>query len=79
MTIPIEWVLTLIVGLGGTVSTLAAVLWSNTKALIAKQDRKIESQEAKLAHQDGVIDKLQDDVERLSRGCGHAACVWKTR
>jgi hypothetical protein len=26
-----------------------------------------------------VVAKLQDDVDRLSKGCGIAACIWKNR
>ena len=65
MTIPIEWVLSIFGMLGGVIATLAGILWTTMKARLEKQDR--------------IIEKLQEDVDRLSKGCGHAECLWRNR
>jgi hypothetical protein len=72
MTIPLEYVIGLITLLGTTVSGLAGILWASMKSLLAKQ-------EIRIGKQDSIIEKLQEDIERLSRGCGIANCIWKSR
>lgn len=72
MNIPVEWVLGVLIGLGGVIAALAKVIWSVMQSRLTAQDKIIEAQT-------GTIAKLQDDVERLSRGCGHDVCLWKKR
>jgi hypothetical protein len=72
MNIPVEWVLGVLIGLGGVIATLAKVIWNVMQSRLAAQD-------AIIASQSGTISKLQGDVERLSKGCGHDACHWKKR
>lgn len=72
MEIPIAWILGTIISLGGVIASLAGIMWSFVKSRIDAQDKIIESQNA-------MITKLQDDVERMSRGCGAGGCVWKGR
>ena len=63
--IPIEWILAVLIGLGGVISTLATVIWRAMNERLKKQDK--------------IIEKLQDDVDRLSKGCGMKDCLWKCR
>lgn len=70
--VPIAWILTTILSLGGVIATLAGIMWSFVKSRIDAQDKIIESQNA-------TIKALQDDVERMSKGCGASGCVWKDR
>ena len=63
--IPIEWILAVLIGLGGVISTLATVIWRSMNKRLEVQDR--------------IITRLQDDVDRLSKGCGIKDCLWKCR
>ena len=65
LVVPVAWLIAIIATLGGVIATLAGVIWTTLKERLAVQDR--------------IIEKLQDDVNRLSKGCGHTDCVWKTR
>lgn len=56
-------IVTFFVGLVSTIAGLAKLIYSLTKAQIQKQDQRISTQ-------DEVIKSLQDDVARVSRGCG---------
>lgn len=72
MEIPIAWILGTIISLGGVIASLAGIMWSFVKSRIDAQDKIIESQNS-------IITKLQDDVERMSKGCGAGGCVWGKR
>lgn len=63
--IPITWLLTTVGVLGGTIATLAGIIYSSLSARIAEQGRTIEH--------------LRGDVERLSKGCGQEGCHWRGR
>lgn len=63
--LPIGWILGIIGGLGGVIATLATVLWSTMKERLSAQDR--------------IIEGLQADVARLSKGCGFESCHWRQR
>lgn len=65
MNIPTEWILSSIGGLASVVSILAVVIY---KALSNE-----------IASLRTVVTKLQDDVDRLSKGCGLHVCLWKNR
>jgi hypothetical protein len=65
MNVPMEWILASIGGLASVISILAGVIY---RAL---------SNEISTLRQ--VVTKLQDDVDRLSKGCGLGVCLWKNR
>ena len=65
MTIPTEWILMVLLTLAGVISTLAAIIY-----------RQLSTEIATLR---GIVVKLQEDVERLSKGCGLATCIYKQR
>lgn len=65
MMIPVEWLLGVMVALGGAITGLAGIIY---KSLSASIDR-----------QNVTITRLQDDIDRLSKGCGIAPCLWKKR
>lgn len=65
MNIPPEWVLTSFGGLAGVISILAGIIY-----------RALSNEIASLRQ---VVVKLQDDVDRLSKGCGLGVCLWKNR
>ncbi len=65
MTIPTEWILASIGGLAAVISALASVIY-----------RALSSEIASLRQ---VVGKLQNDVDRLSKGCGLGVCLWKHR
>lgn len=70
--LPIAWILATIGTLAGAIATLATIMWGFMKSRLSAQDKIIEVQ--------GItIDKLQDDVNRLSKGCGHEQCHWRDR
>jgi hypothetical protein len=70
--LPIAWILATIGTLSGAIAALAGIMWGFMKSRLAAQDRIIETQ--------GVtISKLQDDVERMAKGCGHDGCLWRPR
>lgn len=72
ISLPIGWILATIGSLAGTIAALATIMWAFMKSRLEAQDKLIESQAV-------VISKLQDDVERMAKGCGADACHWKTR
>jgi hypothetical protein len=72
MTIPVEWILGVLIGLGGVIATLAKLIWNVMQSRLSAQDTIIGSQTE-------TISKLQDDVDRLSKGCGHDVCLWRHR
>ena len=65
MEISPEWVLGVLAILAGVISTLAGIIYNSLSSRIKDQNR--------------IIDKLQDDVDRLSQGCGVQQCLWKGR
>jgi hypothetical protein len=65
MTLPPEWILASIGTLAAVISTLAAVIY-----------RALSNEIASLRQ---IVGKLQDDVDRLSKGCGIGNCLWKNR
>ena len=65
MTIPTEWILMVLITLATVISTLAAVIY-----------RQLSTEIATLR---GIVVKLQDDVDRLSKGCGLGTCLYKHR
>lgn len=65
MTIPTEWILMVLLALATVISTLAAIIYRSLAAEIATLR--------------GIVNKLQDDVERLSKGCGLGTCLYKHR
>jgi hypothetical protein len=65
MNIPTEWILMVLLALGTVISTLAAIIY-----------RSLASEIATLRN---IVVKLQEDVDRLSRGCGLGACLYKHR
>jgi len=65
MTVPTEWILTVLVALATVISTLAAIIY-----------RSLSNEIASLR---GIVTKLQDDVDRLSKGCGLGTCLYKNR
>lgn len=65
LVVPVGWLIGIIGTLGGVIATLSMIIWTTLKERLSIQDK--------------IISKLQDDVDRLSKGCGHNACVWKSR
>ncbi len=65
MEISPEWILGIFAILGAVISTLAGIIY---KIMVGR-----------LEAQDKIIENLQDDVDRLSQGCGLAQCIWKER
>jgi hypothetical protein len=65
MNLSPEWILGCIGVLASVISALATVIY-----------RSLSSEIASLR---GVVAKLQDDVDRLSKGCGLGVCLWKSR
>lgn len=68
--LPIAWILATIGTLSGAIATLAGVMWGFMKSRLAAQDKIIATQTV-------VIEKLQEDVARMSKGCGINACLWR--
>ena len=65
LVVPVSWVITVIGSLGGVIATLAIVIYRTLTDRLATQDK--------------IIDKLQADVDRLAKGCGHPDCHFKSR
>lgn len=65
MTVPTEWILTVLIALATVISTLAAIIY-----------RQLSTEIATLR---GIVAKLQEDVDRLSKGCGLGTCLYKLR
>ncbi len=68
--LPLAWLLSIIGVLGGAIVTMAGIMWSFMKSRLDAQDTIISSQAATIA-------KLQDDVERMAKGCGAESCHWR--
>jgi len=65
MTIPTEWILMVLLALATVISTLAAIIYRQLAAEIATLRV--------------IVAKLQEDVDRLSKGCGLGTCLYKNR
>ena len=65
MTVPTEWILMVLITLATVISTLAAIIY-----------RALSNEIATLR---GIVAKLQEDVDRLSKGCGLGTCLYKHR
>jgi hypothetical protein len=65
MTIPTEWILMVLLALATVISTLAAIIY-----------RSLATEIATLR---SIVGKLQNDVDRLSKGCGLGQCLYKNR
>jgi hypothetical protein len=65
LVVPVSWVLAVFGLLGGVIATLAGIIYRSLTDRLSVQDK--------------IIEKLQDDIDRLSKGCGHGSCIWKTR
>ena len=65
MTVPTEWILTVLIALATVISTLAAIIY-----------RQLATEIATLR---SIVVKLQEDVDRLSKGCGLGTCLYKHR
>jgi hypothetical protein len=63
VTLPVTWLLTAIISLGGVIATLAGIIYSTLTKRIDAQDRMIED--------------LKTDIERMRKGCGIRECIWK--
>jgi hypothetical protein len=63
VTLPVTWLLTAIISLGGVIATLAGIIYSTLTKRIDAQDRMIEH--------------LKVDIERMRKGCGIGECVWR--
>ena len=63
VTLPVTWLLTAIISLGGVIATLAGIIYSTLTKRIDAQDRMIEH--------------LKTDIERMRKGCGIKECIWK--
>jgi len=69
--LPLGWLLSIIGTLALTIATLAGVMWSFMKSRLDAQDKIIASQA-------DTIERLQDDVERMAKGCGQDSCFWRS-
>jgi len=65
MTVPTEWILMVLLALATVISTLAAIIY-----------RQLSTEIATLR---GIVVKLQEDVDRLSKGCGLGTCLYRNR
>lgn len=63
--IPIGWLLTAIISLGGIIATLATTIFQILKTRLDAQDK--------------IIEHLKADVNRLTKGCGMENCHWRGR
>jgi hypothetical protein len=60
-----EWLLATLATLASCIGALAGIIYRSLSGRIAAQDT--------------IIHKLQEDVDRLSKGCGLSSCLWKNR
>ncbi|WP_193215088.1 hypothetical protein [Luteolibacter marinus] len=65
VSIPIGWIPSCIGGLGAIIATLAGIIYSSLNARLAAQVR--------------IIERLQGDIDRMSKGCGVKECLWRER
>lgn len=63
MTVPVEWILSVLLGSGGVIATLAGVLWKSMTNRLEAQDR--------------IIAHMQTEIARLSKGCGIESCIYR--
>ena len=65
LVVPVSWLIAIIGTLGSVVAALATIIWTTLKERLKLQDQ--------------IIEKLQEDVDRLSKGCGMETCMWRKR
>ena len=86
MSVPVAWVLASGAALAGAISFLAKLVYASQQKQIdilrdeIKGMREIsKSRSLTIEAQDRIIVGLQKDISDLKRGCGHEACLFKTR
>ena len=79
MDIPIGWVLATIGTLALTIGGMGGAMWAFMLSRLRKQDEQITARDKTIADQAASIKHLEEDVERLSKGCGINNCVWAKR
>lgn len=65
ITLPIGWILTCIGGMATVIATLAGIIYSSLSSRLSAQDK--------------IIERLQEDIDRMSKGCGASGCHWRIR
>lgn len=65
ITLPVGWILACIGGLCSVVAALAGIIYTTLSARLAAQDK--------------IIERLQGDIDRMSKGCGANGCTWRGR
>lgn len=70
--LPIGWIIGAIGTLCGAIAGLAGVMWSFVT-------KRLEEQDVLIRRQAETIARLQDDIERMSTGCGADPCHWRQR
>ena len=65
MEISTEWILGSFLALAGVIATMAKLIYNSLSDQIKSQNK--------------IIDNLQNDVDRLSKGCGAPSCNWINR
>jgi len=65
VTLPVAWILATMGVLGSVIATLAGIIYSSLSARIAAQDK--------------IIKRLQEDISRMAKGCGMQGCSWRLR
>jgi hypothetical protein len=63
MNIPTEYILASFGGLTTVISVLASIIYKALSSEISSLRK--------------IVSNLQEDVDRLSRGCGMQSCIWK--
>ena len=60
-----EWIMGVLLGLGGVIATLAGIIYNSLS-------KRLEAQSV-------IIQGMRVDIERLSKGCQLETCLWKAR
>ena len=67
------------IALAGVIATLAKVLWSLVSRNFARLEEFIAQEKRRGDLQATVIERLQEEVRRMAKGCGFPNCLWRGR
>ena len=65
--------------LAGVIGTLAKVLWTLVSKNFARLEEFISKEQKRGDTQATIIERLQEDVKRMAKGCGFPGCLWRNR
>ena len=79
INLPVSWIISSFLSLGGVISLLAKILWSQMQNQLKLYREQLEEAEKRIERVEHINTTLQSEVNRLILGCGHPECEWRKK